>query len=268
MSTRPTTASKRMRGLVVVAAAALLLAGCASSPSSPSPSASAGPSGDLTIYAAASLTASFDDLASEFEKANPSVTVKPIDYDGSSTLATQLIQGAPADVFASADQANMNKVATPGLLDGTGTAFASNTLRIAVQPGNPKHITGLSDLAKPGLAVVLCAPQVPCGAASHTLLDADGITVKPASEEQNVTAVVTKVKSGDADAGLVYVTDVKASAGAVDGVTIPDADKAVNTYPIAALKHAPNPAAAKAFVAFVLSDAGQKVLAKYGFGSP
>lgn len=277
MTARPTTASRRVRALVAVTATALLLVGCASSPltgsdgntgSAGSTTTASNLSGDLTIYAAASLTASFNDLASEFEKANPSVTVKPIDYDGSSTLATQLIQGAPADVFASADQANMNTVATPGLIDGTGTAFASNTLQIAVQPGNPKHITGLADLAKPGLAVVLCAPQVPCGTASHKLLNAEGITVKPASEEQNVTAVVTKVKSGDADAGLVYVTDVKASVGAVDGVTILDADKAVNTYPIAALKHAPNPAAAAAFVAFVLSAAGRKVLAKYGFGAP
>lgn len=278
MTARPTATLRRMRALVAVVATALLLAGCASSPSTGTDGSSAGSSGspseptnltgDLTVYAAASLTASFDDLASEFEKVNPSVTVKPIDFDGSSTLATQLIQGAPADVFASADQATMNKVVKPGLIDGTGTAFASNTLQIAVQPGNPKHISGLADLANPGLTVVLCAPQVPCGSASHKLLDADGVAVKPASEEQNVTAVITKVKSGDADAGLVYVTDVKASAGAVDGVTIADAGNDVNSYPIAALKDAPNPAAAKAFVAFVLSDAGQKVLAKYGFGTP
>lgn len=225
-------------------------------------------SGDLTIYAAASLTASFNDLAAEFEKAHPAVTVKPIDYDGSSTLATQLIQGAPADVFASADQANMDKVATPGLIDGTSTVFASNTLEIVVQPGNPKKITGLADLAKSDLQVVLCAPQVPCGTASHKLLDADSVTVKPVSEEQNVTAVLTKVESGNADAGLVYVTDVRAAGSAVSGVTIPDADKAVNLYPIATLKAAPNARAAAAFLKFVLSKDGQKVLASYGFAKP
>ncbi|MEO8907885.1 MAG: molybdate ABC transporter substrate-binding protein, partial [Microbacteriaceae bacterium] len=188
--------------------------------------------------------------------------------DGSSTLATQLIEGAPADVFASADQANMDKVATAKLLDGSSAVFASNTLEIVVQPGNPKKITGLADLAKSELQVVLCAPQVPCGTASHTLLDADGVTVKPVSEEQNVTAVLTKIKSGNADAGLVYVTDVKAAGSSVSGVTIPDADKAINRYPIATMKTAPNPTVAAAFMKFVLSADGQKVLATYGFAAP
>ncbi|TAM66046.1 MAG: molybdate ABC transporter substrate-binding protein [Microbacteriaceae bacterium] len=268
------------RGVRVLAAVAgvLLLAGCASGQSGSSPAgaghaatsshAADALSGDLTIYAAASLTASFNELAAAFEKANPGVTVKPIDYDGSSTLATQLIQGAPVDVFASADQATMDEVSSAGLLDGSSTVFARNALEIAVQPGNPRKITGLSDLANPKLQVVLCAPQVPCGTASHTLLDADGIAVRPVSEEQNVTAVITKVKSGNADAGLVYVTDVKAASSAVAGVKIPDADKAVNKYPIAALKAAPNPTAAAAFVQFVLSPAGQKVLAGYGFAAP
>jgi molybdate transport system substrate-binding protein len=251
--------------------AALLLAGCASGGSAgaspPAATTAAGTlSGDLTVYAAASLTASFDDLAKQFHALHPGVTVKPIDYDGSSTLATQLQQGAPADVFASADQANMNRVKS--LIDGHSTVFASNTLEIAVPPGNPKQITGLSDLASSDLKVVLCAPQVPCGSASHTLLDADSITVKPASEEQNVTAVITKVKAGEADAGLVYVTDVEAAARAVDGVKIPDADKAVNEYPIATMKAAPNAQAGKAFTTFVLSAAGQKILATYGFATP
>jgi molybdate transport system substrate-binding protein len=256
----------------IVIAAALMLAGCAGSPSSPSPSPSRSTApqltGDLTIFAAASLTASFDALAQQFHTLHPEVTVKPIDYDGSSTLATQIIQGAPADVFASADQANMDKVSAASLLDAKSTVFASNTLEIAVQKGNPKKITGLDSLADSGLQVVLCAPAVPCGAAAHKLLDADSVSVTPVSEEQNVTAVVTKVQSGDADAGLVYVTDVKAADGAVDGVKIPDASKAVNEYPIAPLTNAPNPKAAAAFSAFVLSPAGQKVLAKFGFARP
>jgi molybdate transport system substrate-binding protein len=251
--------------------AALLLAGCASGNSAGASDQTATKaagtlSGDLTVYAAASLTASFDELAKKFHALHPGVTVKPIDYDGSSTLATQLRQGAPADVFASADQASMNRVES--LIDAGSTVFARNTLEIAVPPGNPKRITGLSDLASSDLKVVLCAPQVPCGAASHTLLDADGISVKPASEEQNVTAVITKVKAGEADAGLVYVTDVEAAAGAVHGVKIPDADKAVNEYPIATMKAAQNAQAGKAFTKFVLSAAGQKVLAKYGFAKP
>lgn len=265
--------ARLIRTLVALAAVALL-AGCASSGSgsgdASTPRASTSKadslSGDLTIYAAASLTASFNDLAKGFHKLHPKVTVKPIDYDGSSTLATQLRQGAPADVFASADQATMNKVTD--LVDGRARVFASNILQIAVQPGNPKKITDLKDLTDSDLQVVLCAPAVPCGTASHRLLDADGLTVKPVSEEQNVTAVLTKVKSGDADAGLVYVTDVTAAKGAVDGVTISDADKAVNEYPIAALKEAANAPLARAFVKYVLSDAGQAVLARYGFGKP
>lgn len=260
----------RRWGAVIAIVTAALLAGCSSQVSMPgsSPTAHAALSGDLTVYAAASLTASFNDLAKEFEKANPGVDVKPIDYDGSSTLATQIIGGAPADVFASADQANMQKVSGASLTAAAPSVFASNTLQIAVAPGNPKHITGLKDLTNPGIKVVLCAPAVPCGAAAHKLLDADGITVKPVSEEQNVTAVITKVGTGNADAGLVYVTDVKAAAGQVDGVTIPDADKAINQYVIAPLKGAPNLPVATAFVSFVLSDAGQAVLAKYGFAKP
>jgi molybdenum ABC transporter, periplasmic molybdate-binding protein len=265
------TTTVRRLSVVVAIAAAAVLAGCSAQPGAPSGTAtSTGKqlSGELTVYAAASLTASFDDLARQFAKAHPGVDVKPVDYDGSSTLATQIIGGAPADVFASADQANMAKVSQASLTASSPEVFASNTLQIAVAPGNPKHITALSALGAPALKVVLCAPAVPCGAASHKLLASDGVAVKPVSEEQNVTAVVTKVASGDADAGLVYVTDVKAAAGKVDGVTIPDAGKAVNRYVIAALKNAPNSAVAKAFVAFVRSPAGQAVLARYGFARP
>ncbi len=222
--------------------------------------------GELTIFAAASLTASFTELATEFSSNNPGVTVNPISFDGSSTLATQIIEGAPTDIFASADEANMQKV--NALLAGSPTPFASNVLQIAVQPGNPLGISRLLDLAEPGVQVVLCAPEVPCGAASHTLLNVESIELKPVSEEQNVKAVLTKVRLGEADAGLVYVTDVKAAAGAVDGVTIAGADRASNTYPIAAIKASKNPTAATAFVVFVLSERGQAILAKYGFSSP
>lgn len=263
-------------GPAVLIAAAVALTGCAAqgtgagaaSHSASDPTPNDALSGDLTVYAAASLTASFNELAAKFHAAHPDVTVKPIDYDGSQILATQIVQGAPADVFASADQQTMATVQKAGLTASTPEVFATNTLEIAVQPGNPQKIATLSQLADPGIQTVLCAPAVPCGAAAQTLLKADGVKLIPVSEEQNVTAVVTKVSTGAADAGLVYVTDVKAAKGRVAGVVIPDADKAINKYPIAAVKNAPDAAIAKAFVAYVLSAAGQKVLHEYGFGAP
>jgi len=251
----------------------LLAAGCSPADQAPGSSAapggtSSGLSGELTIFAAASLTASFDELAAEFGEENPGVMVKPIDFDGSSTLVTQLEEGASADVFASADEANMQKLADAGLLAGDSSIFASNTLEIAVAPGNPKGIDSLSDLADPGLLVVLCAPQVPCGAASQKLLSLDGVTVTPASEEQNVTAVLTKVKTGEADAGLVYKTDVLAAGSSVSGVDAENADQVVNDYTIGVPKSAKDPALATAFIQWVLSDRGQAVLDRYGFTRP
>lgn len=266
------TRSRSLFAAAIVAVAAVTLSACSttSAPAPEAPNSSSGAStsltGELTIYAAASLTASFTELAENFANDNPGVTVNPISFDGSSTLATQINEGAPVDVFASADEANMAKVTDA--IDGTPTVFVSNVLQIAVEPGNPKDISSLADLAKPGILTVLCAPQVPCGTASHKLLDFDGVTVKPASEEQNVKAVLTKVKLGEADAGLVYKTDVTASSGGVDGVDIAGADRAVNFYPIAVLKNSQNSKVAHAFVEYVLSDAGQKILAQYGFGTP
>lgn len=263
------TRSIRTRLAALGLLAALTVTGCASTHDSPSetPPASDGLSGDLTIFAAASLTAAFDELAAEFEAQHPGVDVLPISYDGSSVLATQLIEGAQADVFASADEKNLAKVTDAGLA-GAGEAFATNVLQIAVAPDDPHGIETLEDLTAPGLTVVLCAAEVPCGTASHTLLDAAGVTLTPASEEQNVTAVLSKVKSGEADAGLVYTTDVLAADGAVDGIEIDGADAATNVYPIVALTGSANPEAAQAFVEFVLSDAGRKVLENLGFGAP
>jgi len=262
-------------GLAAVLTAVLAVSGCAAStPAASRSSAGSAPAsaqalhGDLTVYAAASLTASFNDLAARFAAAHPGVTVKPIDYDGSQILATQIVQGAPADVFASADQQTMDTVRTAGLTTSTPVTFATNRLEIAVQPGNPKKITTLEQLAAPGVQTVTCAPAVPCGASAHTLLSADGVKLTPVSEEQNVTAVITKVASGAADAGLVYVTDVKAAKGSVAGVSIPDAGKAINSYPITVIKNAPDRAVARAFVDYVLSPAGRKVLRSYGFGAP
>ena len=266
----------KIRGAAAAVAvtAALLLTGCATTATpATSPTASADRlSGDLTIYAAASLSGAFDELAKEFGDKHPGVTVKPINYDGSSTLATQIDGGAQVDVFASADRKNMQKV-TDAKLASDPVDFATNVMEIATAPGNPLRLTDLASLAKPTSTgtvptVVLCAPAVPCGSAAQTLLANAKVTLTPASEEQNVTAVLTKVKSGDADAGLVYVTDVKAAGSAVTGVPITGADAATNVYPIAELTKAPNPAAAAAFVAFVTGPQGRAVLKKFGFGAP
>lgn len=274
----------RRRSLGAFAAAIVMLAGCgstvdaadsapadsatpaAASGESPRPASdSADLSGTLTVFAAASLKAGFDRLRTDFLRQHPAVDFPEINYDGSSTLVEQLEQGAPADVFASADEKNMDKVAS--LVTGRAD-FASNTLRIAVAPGNPKNITSLADLARAGVVTVICAPHVPCGAAAHRALDAAGVGLKPASEEQNVTAVLTKVASGDADAGLVYATDVESSGGTVEGVDFPQAAKAVNVYPIAALADSKNQAAARAFIDLVTGDAGHQILAAAGFGQP
>lgn len=260
--------SLRRPAAALFAAAFLALTGCAGTAASApvsSPSveaqADAGQSGELIVYAAASLSGAFDAIGDAFTAENPDVTFSPV-YDGSSTLVTQILEGAPADVFASADEANMQKAADVTI---DPTLFASNTLVIAVPAGNPGGVKTLADLAD--VTTVLCAPEVPCGAASAKLLASAGVTVEPASLEQNVTAVLTKVAASEADAGLVYATDV---IGRDDlEVIVPDgADEVVNHYPIAALTEARNPEAAAAFVEFVLSDAGQKILAEFGFGAP
>lgn len=252
---------------------ALALAGCSGTADDTAPSEGPGAettdalSGELTIFAAASLSGAFDELSSQFEEQHPDVDVLPISYDGSSVLATQLIEGASADVFASADENNMTKVVDAGLTDDPQD-FATNIMQIAVAPDNPKSVDGLPALADDDLIVVLCALEVPCGNAAHTLLDAAGVALTPASEEQNVTAVLAKVKSGEADAGLVYRTDVAAAEGAVTGIDIGGAEQATNIYPLSALADAANPEAAQAFIDFVLSDAGQAVLNDFGFGAP
>lgn len=264
--------SRSLPLLSALAACVLLLGGCASSPTEdPQTGEMSGGdadalTGEVTIFAAASLAVAFDEIAAQFEQAYPGVDVRPISYDGSSTLATQIVEGAPADVFASADEETMASVVEAGLA-AEPALFATNTLVIAVPAGNPAEITGPADLSDPAARVVLCAPEVPCGAASQTLLADRGVRVIPASSEQNVTAVLTKVAAGEADAGLVYATDV---AGRDDvEVIIPEgAADVVNRYPIVALEDAADPEVAAAFVAFVLGEGGRSVLAEDGFGSP
>ena len=259
--------------VATAAIAALTLSGCTGStdvaPEGTAASTDAGDalSGELTVFAAASLSGAFDELAEQFEHQHPDLEVLPISYDGSSVLATQLLAGAPADVFAAADVPTMTEVVDAGLASDP-RIFATNILEIVVAAGNPLKIEDLEDLTAAELVVILCVPEAPCGTASRTILDDADITLTPASAEQNVTAVLAKVKSGEADAGLVYATDVSAAGSAVTGVKIDGADKATNEYPLAALNAAANPDAAETFVDFVLSDAGQSVLAEFGFGAP
>lgn len=221
----------------------------------------------LTVLAAASLTESFNQLKTTFEAAHPNVTVK-FNFAGSATLAQQVINGVPADVFASADQKNMDKVVSPHLVDAPPQIFTANELEIAVAPGNPKHIAAFTDLAKPGVTLVACAPAVPCGSAAQQIEQATGIQLKPVSEETDVKAVLNKVGAGEADAGLVYVTDVNSAKGKVLGVPFPETAKAINTYPIAVLKDAPQKELARQFVDLVRSPAGQAALSKAGFRTP
>jgi len=258
------------RRLVVCAALTLLAAtACSSSsdstPTSATPSASGG--GTLTVFAAASLKNTFTALGTQFEAAHPGVKVT-FNFAGSSDLATQIQQGAPADVFASADTKNMDKVTAEKLIAGTPVLFASNTLEIAVPPGNPAKITGLKDLTNPAVKLVVCAPAVPCGSAADKVEAAAGLTFTPVSEEQSVTDVLGKVTTGQADAGLVYVTDVQGAAGKVEGVTFPESSVAVNKYPIGALAAAKNGTLATDFIALVTGADGQKVLADAGFAKP
>jgi molybdate transport system substrate-binding protein len=225
-----------------------------------------GRGGSLTIFAAASLKASFTELARTFEARRPGTTVT-LSFAGSADLATQISQGAPADVFASADTRNMEKLQEAGLVDGGPRVFATNTLAIAVPPGNPAGISSFTDLAKPGTRLVQCARQVPCGAAVAAIEQRTGAGLNPVSEENSVTDVLGKVISGEADAGLVYVTDVRSAAGKVDAVPFPEAATTVNSYPVAVLANSRNSADARAFLELLASPEGQQVLASAGFGS-
>lgn len=251
--------------LAVTAGVLLALGGCSSAATPASTTT------EVTVFAAASLQGAFDQIAAQLEAENPRLTVRPVTYDGSSTLATQLVGGASADVFASADAATMATVTDAGLAAGAPAVFATNTLEIVVAPGNPRGIGSLADLAALSAAggrVVLCAAAVPCGSAASAVLDGAGVTLTPASEEQSVTAVLTKVQTGDADAGLVYATDVLAAGDSVEGVAFAEAASAVNAYPIVALGSAGDAAAAQAFVDLVLSARGQQILRAHGFAAP
>jgi molybdate transport system substrate-binding protein len=263
---------KPIATLAATLSLAALFAGCAqpdstSSTSSAAPSASTAVTGDVTVFAAASLKKTFTELGSRFETDHPGTKVT-FNFAGSSDLVAQLSQGAPADVFASADTNNMTKASDAGVVAGSPVNFATNTLTIVTPPGNPKHIASFADLAKPGVQVVVCAPQVPCGSATEKVEKAAGVQLSPVSEESAVTDVLGKVTSGQADAGLVYVTDAAGAGDKVTAVAFPESTDAVNTYPITVLKDAANPPAAQAFVDLVTGPAGQDVLTSAGFAAP
>jgi len=239
-----------------------------STAASSSASATTAPvSGDITVFAAASLTAAFTDIGAAFTAANPEAKVT-FSFDASSALVQQISQGAPADVFASADTSNMDKVSQAGLNGSEPVIFATNLLAIIVPKGNPAGVTGVADLANSDVKVVVCAPEVPCGKYASQIFDAAGITVRPVSQEQNVKGVVTKVTAGEADAGIVYITDVTAAGDKAEAVSIPSDINVVAQYPIASVKASTHADVDQAFIDFVLSPDGQAILAKYGFMAP
>ncbi|MFJ9098337.1 molybdate ABC transporter substrate-binding protein [Streptomyces sp. NPDC102405] len=271
------TARRNRRSLQVIgagAAALLALSACSSSDSDSSSttsgssaSASDKLSGTVTVFAAASLKESFTTLGEQFERAHPGTKVT-YSFGGSDSLAASITGGAPADVFASASPKTMKIVTDAGDASGTPATFVRNQLEIATLPGNPDKVASLKDLTNPDLKVVLCDKEVPCGAAAQKALDASSLKLTPVSYEQDVKAALTKVELKEADAAVVYKTDVHAAGDKVGGVEFPESADAVNDYPITLLKDAQNTDAAKAFIALVRSAEGQKVLTGAGFLKP
>jgi molybdate transport system substrate-binding protein len=218
----------------------------------------------VAVFAAASLTEAFRAIGAALHADNPDLTAE-FNFAASSMLATQIEQGAPAAVFASADEPSMERVAKANLLDGQASVFARNRLTIVVPRGNPGHVAGLGDLARAGLVVSLCAPAVPCGKYAEEAFGKAGVKMPEAIREADVKAVLTRVRLGEADAGIVYVTDARAAAAQVETIDIPEAHNVLARYPIAVVKSAPDTKRARAFVRFALSDRGQEILARSGF---
>lgn len=247
-----------MRRFLATALAALLLTACGAAPDTGSTR--------LVVFAAASLTAPFTTIGKAFEKAHPGATVV-FSFEGSTTLVEQLEQGAPADVLASADTITMDRAVRENLVAGTPQVFATNTMTLIVPAGNPAGITGFDDSLR-GTKLVVCAPAVPCGAAARSLAALDGVPLQPVSEESKVTDVRTKVETGEADAGIVYVTDAAISGSKVESFPIPRADQVRNDYPLAVPRSAAHPSLAAEFVAMVKGPAGRTALSSAGFALP
>jgi molybdate transport system substrate-binding protein len=253
-----------MRRVLPAVAAVALLAGCSSSGSGAKNTAGGSLHGSITVDAAASLTEAFTTLERQFEQAHPGAKVT-VTYGASSDLATQIQQGAPVDVFASASKKNMTSLGTAAV---NPTDFVANTVEIAVPPSNPGHIAGVADLARAGVKVAVCDAAVPCGVVAAQVFKNAEITVKPAARLADVKSTLAAVQSGEVDAGLVYVTDVRAAGDKVKGLPVPADINASTTYPIAVLKDAKDPTLARAWVEYVLSADGRKVLAAAGFRRP
>ena len=249
-----------LRRVTIMMLLALVGAGC-------SGSGDESVNGEVLVSAAASLTEAFTVIEDAFEDANPGIDVS-LNLASSSSLREQILEGAPVDVFASANTPNMDRVSEAGAVAGEARVFAENTLQIAVPAGNPAGVTGLVDFANQELLIGLCAEDVPCGDFGRQALDNAGVTPSIDSNEPDVRALLTKIEAGELDAGIVYVTDVISMEGGVEGVEIPENQNVVAEYSIAILVAAPNAEAAAAFVSFVMSDAGQGIMGEYGFIAP
>ena len=247
---------RRLASLVMVPIFGLVFAGCASSDDTTT---------SLRIAATSSLTEVFNDIGEQFMLANPDITIA-FNFASSSDLALQISQGLPADVFASADVKNMAKVTDAGLLHGQPVTFATNSLEIVVEKGNPLHIDSLAQLATPDLLFVTCPIEVPIGAYTAEVLRNAGVTVTPASLEENVKGILTKVALGEADAGIVYRTDILAAGNSVTGVPINDNVNVTTKYLIGALRDSQNQDASQRFNIFLSSEQGQKIFSQFGFG--
>lgn len=276
--TTPGRASAPARLLCAVAATVLAATACASGDTGAGGDGGAaeeGFGGELHVFAAASLTDVFADIAEDFEERHPGVEVV-LNFAGSSELAAQINSGAPADVFAAANPATMEQVVEGEGLDADwaaehgaqGAVFATNTLRIAVPPDNPADIASFDDLAGDGVSVAFCAEEVPCGAATVAAMEFSGVEITPVTYEEDVRAVLTKVELGEVDAGLVYATDVIAAGDRVTGLEFPEAEEAVNDYPIGVPATTADADLAAAWVDLVLSESGARVLTAAGFGTP
>jgi molybdate transport system substrate-binding protein len=253
--------ARSLRLLAAIVAGGVLVASCSGDNDD-----AGGSERTITVFAAASLTDAFEEIGAAFEAAEPGVTVE-FNFAASSSLREQILAGAPADVFASANTSNMDQVVVAGAATDPSD-FVENRLQIAVPAGNPGNVTRLADFADPDLLIGLCAAEVPCGQFGREALARARVTPSIDTNEPDVRSLLTKIEAGDLDAGLVYVTDVMSAGGAVEGIDVPEDQKVVAVYPIAPLTDSGSPAAADAFVEFVLSDEGQEILASYGFGEP
>ena len=247
----------RALALAVVATFGLAATGCSSSTSDSASTATT----TITVGAASSLTDVFIAIGDQFTQAHPDIEVR-FSFAASSAIAEQITQGAPLDVFASAGTTSMQPLVDGGQVTGA-TAFATNSLQIATPPGNPAGVTGLADLTK--VTVVVCEEQVPCGVAAQKLFEANSLTISPVSLEPDVRSVLAKIEADEADAGVVYVTDVKAAGGMVVGIPIPAEQNVTSTYQAGVVKESTHGDAAAAFVAYLASPEAQAVLASAGF---